>query len=190
MAIYQHKETITTTPPKKKENNRLFVPVFAVFLNRERYCRKGDPLHGLRLDSCLTLRNELPEETHMLKKQKTLLGRGARAESSRVREPRRTALPCGLGMGVPLGGPHTSQPRWFQYQGSWEDPISSPCPQILLVRPQGSTTFSIRQLMQAAITVFAKVGGLVSANGPPTQPVHLRNLMFNIQRVVPQSWLF
>ena len=42
---------------------------------------------------CLTLRNELSEETHMLTKQETLLGRGARTESSRVREPRRTALP-------------------------------------------------------------------------------------------------
>ena len=32
----------------------------------------------------------------MLTKQETLLGKGARAESSRVREPRRTVLPCGL----------------------------------------------------------------------------------------------
>ena len=45
--------------------------------------------------SCLTLRNELSEETHVLTKQETLLGRGARAESSGVRKPRRTALPCG-----------------------------------------------------------------------------------------------
>ena len=44
---------------------------------------------------CLTLGNELSEETHVLTKQETLLGRGARVESSRVREPRRTALPCG-----------------------------------------------------------------------------------------------
>ena len=41
--------------------------------------------------SFLTLRNELSE----LIKQETLLGRGTRAESRRVREPRRTALPCG-----------------------------------------------------------------------------------------------
>ena len=32
----------------------------------------------------------------MLTKQETLLGRGTRAESRKVREPRRTALPCGL----------------------------------------------------------------------------------------------
>ena len=44
----------------------------------------------------LTLRNELSEETHVLTKQEILLGKGTRVESSRVREPRRTALPHGL----------------------------------------------------------------------------------------------
>ena len=48
-----------------------------------------------KLGSCLTLRNELSEETHVLTKQEILLGKGTRVESSRVREPRRTALPCG-----------------------------------------------------------------------------------------------
>ena len=57
--------------------------------------RKGDPFQGLKLGSCLTLRNELSEETHLLTKQETLLGKGTRVESSRVREPRRTALPRG-----------------------------------------------------------------------------------------------
>ena len=47
------------------------------------------------MGSCLTLGNELSEETHVLTKQKVLLERGSRAESSKVREPRRTALPCG-----------------------------------------------------------------------------------------------
>ena len=47
------------------------------------------------MGSCLTLRNELSEETHVLTKQKTLLGRGGQAERSRVREPRSTALPSG-----------------------------------------------------------------------------------------------
>ena len=47
------------------------------------------------MGSCLTLGNELSEETHELTMQETLLGRGARAESSRAREPRRTALPYG-----------------------------------------------------------------------------------------------
>ena len=44
----------------------------------------------------LTLGNELSEEKHVLTKQAILLGKGAWAESRRVREPRRTALPCGL----------------------------------------------------------------------------------------------
>ena len=48
------------------------------------------------LGSCLTLGNELSEETHVLTKQEILLGKGTRVESSRVREPRRTALPHGL----------------------------------------------------------------------------------------------
>ena len=58
-------------------------------------CRKGDPFWGQKPVSCLTLRNELSEEIHVLTKQEILLGKGTRAESSRVREPRRTALPHG-----------------------------------------------------------------------------------------------
>ena len=46
-------------------------------------------------DSCRTLGNELSEETHVLTKQEILLEKGPRVETSRVREPRRTALPCG-----------------------------------------------------------------------------------------------
>ena len=53
-------------------------------------CRKGDPFQGLKLGSCLTLGNELPEETHVLTKQEILLGKGAGVESRTVREPRRT----------------------------------------------------------------------------------------------------
>ena len=56
---------------------------------------RRDPFQGLRACSCLTLGNELSEETHMLTKQETLLGKGAWADSRRVREPRRTALPRG-----------------------------------------------------------------------------------------------
>ena len=59
-------------------------------------CRKGDPFQGPKLGSCLTLRNELSEETHVLTKQEVLLGKGTWVESSRVREPRRTALSHGL----------------------------------------------------------------------------------------------
>ena len=47
-----------------------------------------DPFKG----PCLILGNELSEETHVLTKQKTILGRSDQAES-RVWEPRRTALP-------------------------------------------------------------------------------------------------
>ena len=59
-------------------------------------CRKRDPFQGPKLGSCLILRNELFEETHVLTKQEILLGKGTQMESSRVREPRRTVLPCGL----------------------------------------------------------------------------------------------
>ena len=55
------------------------------------YCRKVDPFQGLRVDSRLTLGNELSNETHMLIKQETLLGRHAWVESSR-----RTPLSRGL----------------------------------------------------------------------------------------------
>ena len=58
-------------------------------------CRKGYPFQGPKLGSCLTLRNELSEETHVLTKQEILFGKGTQVESSRVREPRRTALPRG-----------------------------------------------------------------------------------------------
>ena len=57
--------------------------------------QEGDPIQGLKLGSFLTLESELSEETHVLTKQEILLGKGTRVESSRVREPRRTALPCG-----------------------------------------------------------------------------------------------
>ena len=46
------------------------------------------------MGSYITLRNELSKETHMLTKQEPLLERSAWTESRRVREPRRTALPC------------------------------------------------------------------------------------------------
>ena len=61
----------------------------------QKCCRKGDLFQGPKLGSCLTLGNELSEETHVLTKQEILLGKGTRVESRRVREPR-TALLCGL----------------------------------------------------------------------------------------------
>lgn len=55
-------------------------------------CRKGNPFQGPRVGSCVTLRNELSEETYVLAKKDTVLRRGTQAEISRVRELRRTAL--------------------------------------------------------------------------------------------------
>ena len=56
---------------------------------------RGNPFQGPKQGSCLTLGNELSKETHVLTKQEILLGRGTQVESSRVREPGRTALPHG-----------------------------------------------------------------------------------------------
>ena len=67
-----------------------FFPVLLLFISL--CCRKGDPFQGPRMDSCLTLGNELSNETHVLTKQESLLGSGAQAENRSVREPRRTAL--------------------------------------------------------------------------------------------------
>ena len=83
-------------------SNGLFLGVallYFMFENLPNCCRKGDPFQGPKVVSCLTLRNELSEETHVLTKQEILLGKGTGVESSRVREPRRTALPRGLQFG-------------------------------------------------------------------------------------------
>ena len=72
------------------------VPWTARRSNQSICCRKVDPFQGLKLGSCLTLGNELSEETHVLTKQEILLGKGTQVESSRVREPKRTAMPHGL----------------------------------------------------------------------------------------------
>ena len=58
--------------------------------------QEGGLFQGPKLGSCLILGNELSEETHVLTKKEILLGKGTRVESSRVRKPRRTALPRGL----------------------------------------------------------------------------------------------
>ena len=55
---------------------------------------------GLSEDSFLTFRDELFEETPLLIKQETLLGRGTPMESNRVRDPKRTALPRSSGFMV------------------------------------------------------------------------------------------
>ena len=112
----------------------------------------------------------------MLAEQKTLLGRGAWVESCRVREPRRTALPCVLQAlvlwkqgqfprclwPVIFLGPYLVWPRvllggvctplsqgGFQHQGSWE--VGGLLPpvgpsKIFLVSLQGSTISSLGPL--------------------------------------------
>ena len=57
--------------------------------------RERGSLLGPRVGSYLTIGNQLSEATHELTKQENLLGGAAWVESSRVREPRRTALPRG-----------------------------------------------------------------------------------------------
>ena len=47
--------------------------------------QEGGPFQGLKLGSCLILGNELSEETHVLTKQETLLGKGTWMESRKVR---------------------------------------------------------------------------------------------------------
>ena len=55
--------------------------------------QEGGLLPGPQRGSRLTLGNKLSKETHELTKQETLLGRATQAESRRVRESRRIALP-------------------------------------------------------------------------------------------------
>ena len=55
---------------------------------------EGPPYRAPRAGSCLTLGKELSEETRA-DKARDSIGKGARVESSRVRKPRRTALPRG-----------------------------------------------------------------------------------------------
>ena len=58
--------------------------------------QEGGPLLRLETGLLSNTQNELSKETHVLTKQEILLGKGTWVESSRVREPRRTALPHGL----------------------------------------------------------------------------------------------
>ena len=78
----------TTEPPGK---SHIFIFIFFAIMAYHRILnivpcaihqcyRKGDHVRGPRVGSCLTLGNELSEATHVLTKQETLLGRGAREE--------------------------------------------------------------------------------------------------------------
>ena len=73
-------------------------PINVVYIYMKVVCStvaERNPFQGLKVGSCLTLGNELSEETHVLTKQEILLGKGTQVESSRVREPRSIALPSG-----------------------------------------------------------------------------------------------
>ena len=102
----------------------------------QKCCKKGTSFQGPGVGSCLIIRNELSIETHVLTKQETLLGRGARVESSRVREPKGTAWPRGsqsrvlcdgirfrvvfsqsFWVRVLPGGASLVQPRWRPARG-------------------------------------------------------------------------
>ena len=154
---------------------------------RSQYCRKGDPFQGPKLGSCLTLGNELFEETHLLTKQEILLGKGTQVESSRVRELRRTALPRGsqspvlwwwvsfrvvfsqsFWLRVLPGGACLVQPRWMPERrilgGGWACGISFdlswtlPVGGSLLVLCSLPGSPVIKQLMQM-VTMVSGQGG-------------------------------
>ena len=80
--------------------NLWILPIMALLLPENQMisywecCRKGDPFQGPKLGSCLTLGKELSKEIRA-DKARDFIGRGTQVESSRVREPRRTALPRG-----------------------------------------------------------------------------------------------
>ena len=91
------KGTTTQQLPKPAPGESSLIPHFFLHLTSQ---HKTGQLASTFVSEwetpCLTLRNELSKETHMLIKQEILLGRGTWVESRRVREPRRTALPCEL----------------------------------------------------------------------------------------------
>ena len=73
------------------------------------------------MGSCLTLGNELSEDTHMLTKQETLLGRGNQEEGSRVREQENCSamwlevsrfIVIGFISGFSLAGRSDLSPSW------------------------------------------------------------------------------
>ena len=138
------------------------------------------------MGSCLTLGNELSEETHVPTKRETLSGRGAQAGNPRelLRHVARSAGLMGVGLvsGLSLAsrlapripvrsGPFRPRsllggtgaplsPDGFQHQGSWEVGLLPPMglSQILLVCLQG--TFLIRVSCCALLFIVpAKVGG-------------------------------
>ena len=81
-------------PKFKKKGKKLNIGV--IYSKGVRVVGRGrPPYRAPRAGSCLTLRKELSKETRA-DKARDFIGKGTRVESSRVREPRKTALPRGL----------------------------------------------------------------------------------------------
>ena len=80
--------------------------------------QKGDPW-GPKSGHLSNTWNALSEEIHVLAKQKTLLGWGPQEESSRIREARRSTLPC--------------QACSFRFYGNRMSFLGCPWPVILLM---------------------------------------------------------
>ena len=71
--------------------------------SKSRCCRKADPFQGPKPGSCLTLGDELSKETRV-HQARDFIGKGTLVENSKVREPRRTALPRGSQGFMVMGG--------------------------------------------------------------------------------------
>ena len=126
-------------------------------------CRKGDPFQDPRMGSCVTLRNDLSKETHLLTKQKTLLGSGPWEEISRVKEPRRTVLPSGSQSPVRW--------EWGQFPGClWPTVLSSPYLVWPRVLPGGSHTSQPRWIPEPRI--LGCRSSPPSSRRPPSPPGH------------------
>ena len=73
---YRHRVTQSQTQLKQLSTHaRTYMSTCAqpwLMLCGPMCCRKGDPFQGPKLGSCLTFRNELSEETHVLAKQEIL----------------------------------------------------------------------------------------------------------------------
>ena len=90
-------------------------------------CRKGDPFQGPKPGSCLTLGNELSEETHVLTKQEILSERAPGWRAVGEGNPGELLCHMGYGDGISFlvvfsqsfwlrvlpGGARLVQPRWL-----------------------------------------------------------------------------
>ena len=150
-----------------KNMHSLKVESYVLFSGQNCY-RKEDPFQGPRMGSCLTLGNELSEETHVLTKQETLLGRGTpggeqqgkgtQKNCSATRLAVSSFTRMGLVSGLPLANPQPFGPAqgpswWHMHLSAKEDSnvreigcllLPAGLSQILLVSLQGSSMFLTR----------------------------------------------